>query len=105
MGLPPIWRKIEPSGDWDQAWAGARASSHPFSSDVAFTPSIKAVQTRQGSRSAYSRMEERGFWESRITPDLAAFIGAAVGVFLATACGRRRLRQFGLRAGSDSTDD
>jgi uncharacterized protein len=57
----------------------------PYSSDVAFTPTIKAVQARKGSRSAYSRMEERGSWETRITPDLAAFIQAQTSVFLATA--------------------
>ncbi len=56
-----------------------------YSSDVAFTPSVKAVQTRKGSREAYARMEERGGFETRITPDLAAFIAAQTSVFLATA--------------------
>jgi uncharacterized protein len=58
---------------------------HAFSSEVAFTPSIKAVQARKGSREAYRRMEERGAWQTRITPDLAAFIEAQTSVFLATA--------------------
>jgi uncharacterized protein len=57
--------------------------SHP--SDVAFTPSVKAVQVRKGSRPAYARMEQRGGWQSRITPDLAQFIAAQTSVFLATA--------------------
>jgi uncharacterized protein len=57
--------------------------NHP--SDVAFTPSVKAVQERKGSRPAYARMEQRGGWESRITPDLAQFIAAQTSVFLATA--------------------
>jgi uncharacterized protein len=56
-----------------------------YSSDVAFTPSVKAVQTRKGSRQAYARMEERGGFATRITPDLAAFIAAQTSVFLATA--------------------
>jgi predicted pyridoxine 5'-phosphate oxidase superfamily flavin-nucleotide-binding protein len=56
---------------------------HP--SDVAFTPSVKSVQERKGSRSAYARMEQRGGWQSRITPDLAQFIAAQTSVFLATA--------------------
>lgn len=56
-----------------------------YSSDVAFSPSVKAVQMRKGSRRAYSRMEEGGSWETRITPDLAAFIAAQRSVFLATA--------------------
>jgi predicted pyridoxine 5'-phosphate oxidase superfamily flavin-nucleotide-binding protein len=59
-------------------------TSHEYSSDIAFTPSIKAVQTRKGSRQAYHRVEERGSWPTQITPDLAAFIEAQTSVFLAT---------------------
>ena len=62
------------------------ATSTPgYASDVAFTPTVKAVQTRKGSRAGYQRMEERGSWERRITPELAAFIAAQTSVFLATA--------------------
>ena len=46
----------------------------PRVSDVAFTPSVKAVQERLGSRKSYASMEERGGWNDVITPDLAAFI-------------------------------
>jgi len=56
-----------------------------YPSDMAFTPSVKAVQTRKGSRSSYARMEEGGSWRTRITPDLASFIAAQTSVFLATA--------------------
>ena len=56
-----------------------------YSSDVAFTPTVKAVQARKGSRQAYSRREEGGAWETRITPDLAGFIAGQTSVFLATA--------------------
>jgi hypothetical protein len=56
-----------------------------YSSDVAFSPSVKAVQARKGSRRAYSRMEEGGSWETRITPDLAAFIALQRSLFMATA--------------------
>jgi predicted pyridoxine 5'-phosphate oxidase superfamily flavin-nucleotide-binding protein len=55
-----------------------------YSSDVAFSPSVKAIQARKGSRKAYHHVEERRSWESRITPDLAAFIAAQRSVFLAT---------------------
>jgi uncharacterized protein len=55
-----------------------------YSSDVAFTRSVKDVQIRKGSRSAYGRMEERGSWETRITGDLARFIEAQTSIFLAT---------------------
>src|SRR5262249_37244328 len=54
------------------------------SSDVAFTASVKAVQTRKGSRQTYSRLEERGGWQTRITSDLAGFIAAQTSAFLAT---------------------
>jgi uncharacterized protein len=57
---------------------------HP-SSDIAFTPSVKAVQERKGSRAAYRRVEERGGWRTKITPDLAAFLGERDSGYLATA--------------------
>src|SRR5215813_2004247 len=56
-----------------------------YSTDVAFTPSVKSVQSRKGSREAYARVEERGGWETRITPELAQLIAAQTSVFLATA--------------------
>jgi hypothetical protein len=55
-----------------------------YSSDVAFTPTVKAVQARKGSRAAYARVEENGGWQTRITPDLAQFIESQTSVFLAT---------------------
>jgi predicted pyridoxine 5'-phosphate oxidase superfamily flavin-nucleotide-binding protein len=58
--------------------------SHP-STDVGFTPSVKAVQTRKGSRHAYERVEANGGWQTRITPDLEAFLAAQTSVFLGTA--------------------
>lgn len=56
-----------------------------YSSDVAFSPAVKAVQARKGSRAAYARMEEGGSWETRVTPDLAGFIADQRSLFLATA--------------------
>jgi len=56
-----------------------------FSSDVAFTPAVKAVQARKGSRDRYEQMEQNGSWATRITPDLARFIEAQTSVFLASA--------------------
>ena len=60
-------------------------ASTSYSSDVAFSPSVKAVQARKGSRASYARMEEGGSWETQITPELAAFIAEQRSVFLATA--------------------
>ena len=48
-----------------------------YSSDVAFTPAVKAVQERKGSRRAYARMENNGSWESALSGDLKAEIEAA----------------------------
>lgn len=59
--------------------------SFPSSSDIAFTPTVKAIQARKGSRAAYARMEERGGWQTTITPDLAGFVGQVRSFFLATA--------------------
>ena len=56
-----------------------------YSSDVAFTPSVKAVQARKGSRESYGRIEARGGWQTTITGDLKAFIEAQISVFFATA--------------------
>ena len=56
-----------------------------YPSDIAFTPTIKAIQTRKGSRESYARVEQGRGWETRITPDVAAFIEAQTSVFLATA--------------------
>jgi uncharacterized protein len=56
-----------------------------YSSDIAFTPTVKAIQSRKGSRRAYANQEEAGAWATEITPDLRDFIAAQTSVFLATA--------------------
>ena len=56
-----------------------------IASDVAFTPSVKAIQSRKGSRASYARMESQGGWSTVITEALAGFIAAQTSVFLATA--------------------
>jgi predicted pyridoxine 5'-phosphate oxidase superfamily flavin-nucleotide-binding protein len=60
-------------------------AEHTYSSDVGFTPTVKAIQARRGSRKAYAHREEAGAWPTRITPDLAQFIAEQTSVFLATA--------------------
>ena len=54
-------------------------------SDVAFTPTVKAIQERRGSRGAYARMEANGGWRDRVDPDLAAFIAERDSFVIATA--------------------
>ena len=55
------------------------------SSDVAFTPTVKAIQAERGSRSGYAKMEAKGGWRTAITSDLAAFLGQVRSFYLATA--------------------
>jgi hypothetical protein len=57
----------------------------PVSSDVAFTPAVKAAQAERGSREGYARMEAKGGWQDRVTPELAAFLAARDSAYLATA--------------------
>ncbi len=54
-------------------------------SDIAFTPAVKDVQNRLGSRAGYAKMEQKGGWRSTVTPDLAAFIAERDSLYLATA--------------------
>jgi predicted pyridoxine 5'-phosphate oxidase superfamily flavin-nucleotide-binding protein len=56
-----------------------------YSSDVAFTPVVKAVQSRKGSRRLYEKVEKRGSWQTGITPELKSFIEEQRSIFFATA--------------------
>lgn len=54
-------------------------------SDVAFTPAVKAIQERLGSRASYARMERSGGWQTTVTPELAEFISDLDMFYLGTA--------------------
>lgn len=56
-----------------------------YSSDVAFSPAVKSVQERKGSRAAFAQREQRGGWSTTISTDLKTFIEAQVSVLLATS--------------------
>lgn len=56
-----------------------------YTSDVAFTPAVKSIQARLGSRDSYHRMEEGSGWSSKITPDLEQFIAQRDSFYLGTA--------------------
>ena len=56
-----------------------------YSSDVAFSPAVKAIQARKGSRDAYAHVEECGGWRTEIDDNLAAFIADANSMYFATA--------------------
>ncbi len=61
------------------------SSPRQYSSDVAFTSSVKAIQERKGSRAVFAKQEERGGWQTEISDDLKLFIEAQISVYLATA--------------------
>lgn len=56
-----------------------------YPSDIAFTPTVKAIQTRKGSRNGYARMEQGGSWDSSITAELKDFIALQTSFYMATA--------------------
>jgi uncharacterized protein len=56
-----------------------------YSSDVAFTPAVKAIQARKGSRDAYAHVESRGGWRTEIDEHLKAFLADANSMYFATA--------------------
>jgi predicted pyridoxine 5'-phosphate oxidase superfamily flavin-nucleotide-binding protein len=53
--------------------------------DIAFTPTVKSVQERQGSRAAYARAEDNPeTYHHRLTAAEAEFIAARDSVYMAT---------------------
>ena len=61
------------------------SETRTYSSDVAFTAAVKAVQARKGSREMFAEVEENGGWRTEVDENLAAFLGETTGFFLATA--------------------
>lgn len=56
-----------------------------FVSDIAFTPSVKAVQEKLGSRAGYQKMDARGGWRHTVTDDLAEFLATRDSLYLASS--------------------
>lgn len=54
-------------------------------SDIAFTPAVKAIQERKGSRRSYANMEEVRGWQTTVTPELAGFLADLDMFYLGTA--------------------
>ena len=61
------------------------ATPRVYPSDVAFTPAVKAIQERRGSRASYARMERSRGWSTDLDEDLIAFVAEQRSFFLATA--------------------
>ena len=56
-----------------------------YTSDIAFTPTVKKIQEKKHSRSGYARMEESGGWQSEVTPQLENFLGTMDSFYLSTS--------------------
>lgn len=54
------------------------------SSDIAFTPTVKALQQERGSREAYARMEAGGGFRAEIDERLTAMLAATNTAYLGT---------------------
>ena len=61
-----------------------------FSSGIAFTPAVKAQQTRLGSRTSYARWEQKRGFAEKITAELADFIAERNSFYLGTASAEGR---------------
>lgn len=59
----------------------------PYVSDIAFTPAVKELQERFGSRKSYAEMERSADWPDRVTGELAAFVADRDSFYLATVNG------------------
>ena len=55
-----------------------------YSSDIAFTDTVKEIQKQKGSRSSYTNMEQRGGWETTVTSFLRDFIAERDSFYIAT---------------------
>ena len=61
------------------------SDTQTYSSDVAFTPTVKAIQERKGSREAYARVEKNGGWRTEVDDKLAGFLADTNSFYMATA--------------------
>jgi hypothetical protein len=55
------------------------------SSNIAFTPTVKDIQARRGSRAAYAKAEARGGFRVEVMQDLVDFLRDIDTAYLATA--------------------
>jgi uncharacterized protein len=60
-------------------------TSLSYPSDVAFSPAVKAIQARKGSREAYAHVEETRGWRTEIDDNLASFLAQTTSFYLSTA--------------------
>ncbi|MDO5979845.1 pyridoxamine 5'-phosphate oxidase family protein [Flavivirga spongiicola] len=56
-----------------------------YTSDIAFTPAVKKLQEKFGSRKGYGRMETSGGWQQEINPNLAHILQHMDSFYFATS--------------------
>ena len=56
-----------------------------YPSDIAFTPAVKAIQSKKGSRSLYSKVEKGKGWQTKVTPGLKDLLYELDMFYLGTA--------------------
>jgi predicted pyridoxine 5'-phosphate oxidase superfamily flavin-nucleotide-binding protein len=56
-----------------------------YSSDVAFSPAVKSIQARKGSRKGYAQVEQHGGWRTQVDENLTAFLADINSLYFATA--------------------
>ena len=56
-----------------------------YTSDIAFTPSVKAIQEKFHSRNSYASMETFGGWQSEISEQLTQFLNTMDSFYLSTS--------------------
>src|ERR1700749_4510850 len=61
------------------------SDTQTYSSDVAFTPAVKAIQAKKGSRDGYAEVERNGGWRTEVDERLAAFLPDTNSFYMATA--------------------
>lgn len=52
--------------------------------DIAFSDSVKAIQSRKGSREMYQKMAEQADWPAALDAEVAEFIGSQTSAYLGT---------------------
>src|SRR6201987_22718 len=82
MPRPLLSRGVRRIGATAEVMEVSMSDTRTYSSDVAFTSAVKAIQAIKGSREIF---EERGDWRTEVDEALAAFLADANSFYLATA--------------------
>src|SRR6202023_1504751 len=78
MRITPFWARKD-TGEIPMS------DTQIYSSDVAFTPAVKTIQAKKGSREGYAEVERNGGWRTEVDDKLAHFLADTNSFYLATA--------------------